>query len=331
MTPALCAQWARPLLAAFALFGAGPAAADPPQLSWPVDCVHGRDCHIQQFVDRDPGSGAADHRCGTLSYDGHKGTDIRLVTRADMVAGVDVLAAAPGIVLGRRDGMADRAAAEPRADSAGRDCGNGVVLRHEGGWQTQYCHLARGSIAVAKGERIARGQRLGQIGLSGATAFPHLHLTLRDPAGRVIDPFDGQPQSAPCGAGGTSLWQSTPPHIEGGLLALGFSSSVPEFGAVKAGLAAEAALPRTAPALVVWAHAFGLQSGDRLRLTLSAPDGTRLAARTAEIGRPLAAAMRALGRKTRQPWPPGRYVGRATLLRGERVLSRRHGILLVVP
>ena len=72
---------------------AAPAAADP-TLSLPIDCVLGETCHIQQFVDRDPGPGAGDFRCGGLSYDGHKGTDFAIPTLADMARGVAVLASA---------------------------------------------------------------------------------------------------------------------------------------------------------------------------------------------------------------------------------------------
>ena len=32
--------------------------------------------------------------------------------------------------------------------TAGRNCGNGVTLDHGDGWQTQYCHMRRGSVAV---------------------------------------------------------------------------------------------------------------------------------------------------------------------------------------
>ena len=70
----------------------------------------------------------------------------------------------------------------------GRDCGNGVVIDHDDGWQTQYCHLRRGSVGVTRGQAVARGDRLGVVGMSGRTQFPHLHLSVRRD-GAVIDPF----------------------------------------------------------------------------------------------------------------------------------------------
>ena len=46
---------------------AAPVAASDISLSLPVDCVPGETCHFQNYVDRDPGPGAADYRCGGLS------------------------------------------------------------------------------------------------------------------------------------------------------------------------------------------------------------------------------------------------------------------------
>ena len=45
------------------------------------------------------------------------------------------------------------------------------------------------SIVVKKGQRVAMGAILGQVGLSGKTQFPHVHLSVRH-NGTVVDPFD---------------------------------------------------------------------------------------------------------------------------------------------
>jgi len=124
------------LLAALVLCAA-PAAAQDLTLGFPADCTPGDGCVIQNHFDHDPGPGFSDFRCGGLGYDGHDGTDIRVPTPADMAA-LDVLAAAPGRVRGVRDGMPDIPQGSPGApDVAGRDCGNGVVIDHGGGWETQ--------------------------------------------------------------------------------------------------------------------------------------------------------------------------------------------------
>jgi len=82
-------------------------AAAEPRFAAPIACAVGEECFVQNFVDTDPGPGAKDFACGTLTSDGHKGTDIRLKNYVEMEHGVDVLAAAPGTVLRIRDGMDD--------------------------------------------------------------------------------------------------------------------------------------------------------------------------------------------------------------------------------
>ena len=150
----------------------------------PLDCDLSQTCYIQQYMDRDPGPGSTDYTCAGLSYEGHKGTDFALSTRKEMAAGVDVLAAARGVVLGTRDGMDDDGyTPDRRAELEGRECGNGVVVQHDAGWQTQYCHLKQGSVAVTKNQIVETGTILGQIGQSGNAAFPHVHLSVRDPEG----------------------------------------------------------------------------------------------------------------------------------------------------
>ena len=66
------------------------------KLAFPVDCTLGQDCVIQNYVDVDPSKGWHDYQCGFLSYDGHKGTDIRIRDYRAMAEGVAVLAAADG-------------------------------------------------------------------------------------------------------------------------------------------------------------------------------------------------------------------------------------------
>ncbi len=104
--------------------------------------------------------------------------------------GVDVIAAAAGKVAGIRDGIPDVRYGPDNADSVkGRECGKGVVLRHDDGWETQYCHLREGSVTVERGQQVMAGDILGEVGMSGRAQFPHVHLSVRRD-GKVIDPFD---------------------------------------------------------------------------------------------------------------------------------------------
>ena len=73
--------------------------------------------------------------------------------------------------------------------SAGFDSsgwGNRVVIAHRFGLRTLYAHLA--SFAVARGQAVGVGERIGTVGASGRASGPHLHfeLLLR---GANIDPL----------------------------------------------------------------------------------------------------------------------------------------------
>ena len=301
----------RSLLITLAL--ASPAGAF--NLGFPLRCDLGKTCYIQQYIDHDTGPNAADFTCGSLSYDGHDGTDLALPTRAAMQAGVDVLAAQAGTVKGLRDGVADFA---PKL--AGKECGNGVLLDHGDRWETQYCHLKQGSISVRLGEVLAQGDVLGQVGQSGMADFPHLHLALRH-NGVTVDPFAPDPL-ATCGPQTASLWQETLPYVAGGLLQIGIATAVPDYAAIKAGLQSRD-LPQTAPALVLWAYFYGVKPGDAILFELTGPAGHVLQERSV-IEKSQALGFRATGRRLKtKAWPQGHYEGTARLMRGATELGRQ--------
>ena len=171
------------------LLDKGAVAADPFHLTFPLECTMGGDCFVQNYVDHDPSAGYRDFHCGAMTYDGHDGTDFRIPSIKIQKRGVAVLAAADGTVRAIRNSMPDGLiTSATKADVAGEECGNGVVIDHRDGWQTQYCHMEQGSITVKPGSRILHGTPIGRVGLSGATEFPHLHLTVRH-NGEVVDPF----------------------------------------------------------------------------------------------------------------------------------------------
>jgi murein DD-endopeptidase MepM/ murein hydrolase activator NlpD len=197
MTPSRCQSLGGLILLA-AAFGAWPSAATEPPLTLglPVSCVPGESCWIVNYVDHDPGPGVRDYACGQATYNepgtnAHNGTDFAIRDGRAMRRGVAVLAAADGVVTAMRDGEADAditSGAKPAPD--GKECGNGVVIDHGNSWETQYCHLRQDSVAVAPRRRVRAGEKLGLVGLSGFTQFPHLHMTVRQPA-RPSTPSSG--------------------------------------------------------------------------------------------------------------------------------------------
>lgn len=305
---------------------ATPCVASDFVLSQPIDCVLGDTCHIQQFVDRDAGPEARDFFCGGLSYDGHQGTDFSLPTMEDMRLGVNVLAAAPGVVVSIRDGMPDVFfTQDARAQIAGRECGNGVLMRHDDGFETQYCHLKMGSIRVRPGQEVIRGAVLGQVGLSGATQFPHLHLTVRE-NGQMIDPFD-RDTAETCGLPEADLWEKTPLYRSTGLLDVGFSNGIPSYEAVQNGTAAVANLPADAAGLVLFGYAFGGQAGDIVTLTINGPNGNILN-QTVTLEKDQARYFRASGKRlTADRWPAGPYLGTVIVMRDGKQLGRRQIVM----
>jgi hypothetical protein len=311
------------LTTAFAL--AALPAAGAPVLGTPVDCELGNDCYIQNYVDHDANNGYTDFTCGGLSYDGHKGTDFALPSLTAMQMGVDVLASAGGVVTGIRDGMDDIAFTADREDAIrGRDCGNGVVVAHGDGWETQYCHMKKGSVAVESGDKVSTGQRLGEVGLSGRTQFPHLHISLRQD-GRVVDPFAPTITTGidQCGASSDeSLWADPLAYRAGGLIRIGFETGIPSYSDVKSGVAGDAEIGVQAEALVVFALGFGSRAGDVLDITISGPTGEILS-QSITLEKSQAQYFRATGRRTpSRGWPKGSYIGTVTLTRGGHLLDQ---------
>src|SRR5215831_7163420 len=110
-------------------------------LQLPLVCEGGTTCAVQNYVDH----GGKDYKCGTLTYGGHKGTDIRILDLEAYERGVPVLAAARGRVRAIRDEMQDISIRAPGAPSVdGREAGNSVVIAHGDGWETQYAHMRLG-------------------------------------------------------------------------------------------------------------------------------------------------------------------------------------------
>lgn len=258
------------------LTAAGPAAKPSLRLRWPVDCVLGQTCAIQNYVDDAPDAAVLDYDCKHRTYAGHDGVDIRLTSMALERRGVNVLAAAPGQVLRMRDGVEDRSIRDEAAGAvAGKECGNGLVIAHGDGWETQYCHMRQGSLVVRPGDKVEAGAVLGKVGLSGNTEFPHLHITVRKD-GKAVDPFAYGAAPGACHAG-QSLWAATPPYRAGEVLAAGFAAGPVTMRDVQDNGAEQPVRPSRTTPLVAFVQAIGLELGDRQRLALSGPGGEILA------------------------------------------------------
>jgi murein DD-endopeptidase MepM/ murein hydrolase activator NlpD len=106
----------------------------------------------------------------------HEGVDI------SAPAGTPVLAADDGVVI---------------YTGQLRGYGNVVILQHSGAYETVYAHDRRN--LVREGDRVARGQQIGEIGTSGRTSGPNLHFEVRY-NNRADDPLSYLPPPAPASA-----------------------------------------------------------------------------------------------------------------------------------
>jgi hypothetical protein len=297
-----------------------PVAAQPlERLALPIDCAPGADCWILRYVDHDAGPGVRDYMCSGMTGDGHKGTDIAIRDLAAMAAGVGVRAAAAGVVDALRDGMADTSVDEiGRAAVGGKECGNGIRLAHGDGWTTWYCHLRRGSLMVKQGDRVAAGQPLALVGLSGDTSFPHLHFDVRR-GNEVIDPFVGA-ESAGCGPGANPLWAaevmqrlSYQPVL---LTDAGLATAAPDKDDVRRGWHRLPTLPVTSPALVLWVEGYWVQPGDRVTFRLRGPHGGSIVDHAMEIDKNQQRWLGFAGAaRPGTGWPAGTYEGEVALER----------------
>jgi murein DD-endopeptidase MepM/ murein hydrolase activator NlpD len=207
-----------------------------------------------------------------------------------------------------------------RAQVEGSECGNGAVIAHADGLETQYCHMESGSLRVRPGDDVAAGQVIGRIGLSGLTEYPHLHFTVRR-SGTIIDPF--APDSAPGACGSTdSLWEESLGAVlaykSGAILNRGFAEGPVTMEAIESGEAGRATPGPDAPAVVAFVRAIGLRQGDVQRLALMAPDGRTLAEGNPKpLERARAQEMLFVGlRRPPAGWTRGRYTARYEVIRG---------------
>jgi murein DD-endopeptidase MepM/ murein hydrolase activator NlpD len=189
-------------------------------LEWPLRAVGSlHDCsyyRISAYVDHDtlPGS-IQDWNCGTKTYDGHRGTDIATwpfnFYKMDKDL-VEVVAAAPGMVIDKHDGEFDRNC------SGNNRLANYVILQHTDGSKALYWHMKSGSITTTNiGEVVAVGDRLGVVGSSGSSSGPHLHFEIWSGSTMATrkDPYGGN-----CNLlnGSTSWWASQKPYQEAAVI-----------------------------------------------------------------------------------------------------------------
>ncbi len=88
------------------------------------------------------------------------------------IFGAAVVSPCDGRIVDTRDGLPDLTPPQRDRD---HPSGNRVVVDC-GGFDVEMAHLRKGSVAVATGDEVAIGDRIGAVGNSGNTTEPHLHI-----------------------------------------------------------------------------------------------------------------------------------------------------------
>ncbi|MFT4395642.1 M23 family metallopeptidase [Gordonia lacunae] len=93
------------------------------------------------------------------------------------IFGDDVLAVADGTVVASRNDLPEQTPGEyPDGLPIDDADGNNLVLDIGSGFYVNYAHMQPGSVRFGAGDRVRRGDVLGQVGNSGNSVAPHLHV-----------------------------------------------------------------------------------------------------------------------------------------------------------
>ncbi len=193
------------------------SSASTVTLSWPLQAASGfTDCSyyfISAHVDQDAATTTfSDYNCGSIAYDGHKGTDIAIwpfpFYKMDNDQ-VEVIAAAEGTIIDKHDGEYDR-------NCVGVGSGliaNYVVVQQSDGSRALYWHMKKNSLTTKTiGQTVTAGEFIGIVGSSGSSSGPHLHFEVwaGSTNATINDPFSGICNTL----NANSWWTAQKPYTE---------------------------------------------------------------------------------------------------------------------
>jgi len=170
----------------------------------------------------------SDYNCEDLTYDlptgyNHAGTDYFLwpfpwhkMSQDE----VEIIAAAPGIIITKQDSLFDQSCGE------NSETWNGVGILHEDGSTSWYVHMKKYSLTDKPlYDQVEQGEFLGIVGSSGQSFAPHLHFEVYNSNDQLIDPFEG-----PCNNTITdNWWLNQEPYTQSALNKLATNNQLPEF------------------------------------------------------------------------------------------------------
>jgi murein DD-endopeptidase MepM/ murein hydrolase activator NlpD len=66
--------------------------------------------------------------------------------------------------------------------------GKHIIISHPNGYKTMYAHL--NSVSVKQGDKVSQGRKIAEAGNTGYSTGSHLHFTIYDKNGKLINPLD---------------------------------------------------------------------------------------------------------------------------------------------
>jgi len=199
--------------------------------------------------------------------------------------------------------------------------------------------LKQDSVLVQRGDSVRRGQKLGEVGLSGYTEFPHLHFQVEyiEPGTETrifVDPFTGISTT-----GKTivpqSLWEEAVLEeavYEPQIVNFGFSSEVITGNYNERMflglLARRPVISTTADSLQFFAQIFGIERGDRVSVKIYEPPGGVLSSLSTVRSKDNVVFTAHTGkRREDNEWKSGTYAGEVEIIRrnptqGSKIVRR---------
>ena len=296
-------------------------ASSSPKFGLPISCNLGKNCYIMHYVDLDPTPKEVDFGCGRQTYDTHNGTDFGIANLQVMKQGVSVTAIADGVVLRVRDGVEDDLISNQEEKKAieGKECGNGIVIKHENGWESQYCHLNQNSIIVKNGMKVKKGTVLGMVGTSGLSSFPHVHLSIRN-NGKIVDPFVGITDKTGCEIKKNSLWDRSINYIPTGLIDAGFADEIPTQQKLWEGKFYLHQINSKSPQLLFWINMFGVLENDIEYFQLVNPNNQVIINQENPIKKSSRLWMTYTGKNNKSTLEKGIWIGNYKLIRNNQII-----------
>ena len=94
-----------------------------------------------------------------------------------------------GVDFPAREGTAIQATGDGKVEFAGKKSGYGncVIIDHGYGYKTLYGHMHR--MDVKRGEKVKKGQKIGEVGDTGISTAPHLHYEVHH-KGKEVNPIN---------------------------------------------------------------------------------------------------------------------------------------------